>query len=361
MRQIQYLIVERRFQLELEYSMENSLDLQLVSLAPFNYSEDSVDFADMLMEHLPSYYDDVDPGFVQSILQTHQLGYDPVGHFTKRKVIYRVCYADRKIGYTVITEKLGGCIKIGPTIIYLRWRSQGIGTRLRYILGEMYKLKGFRKAYSTVADNKWESYRYLVKAGYAVEAHLKVHYSKGHGELVLGNFLEGRFKAIQKDAQINNRVDFEISTDTRKWRQEVGQYLFDSMKDSYTIDEKFISSLFAAEDRGQGDYSLKGKRIFVALNGHKIQGVAVTTAKRGGAIKAAPFIVEAQNVIPKLVDSITEHYTQISSRKIMTLVPEHCIYTDRVLMEYGFGCEGLLQEPYKRRRKYESLIIHHDQ
>lgn len=326
-----------------------TIDLGLVRMASFAPREDREDFLSLLLEHLPLYYEDVDASFGQSIVTTHLLGYDPVGHFTKTKTIYKVTYDDLRIGYTVVTEKRGGSIKIGPTVLYEGWRGLGIGTHLRSIISREYAARHFRKAYSTVADNKIDSFRYLVKSSYSVEAHLRYHYSAGHGELVFGQLLgpSSFGRLAEPRMETVGRVHIDHQTDGR--RAQVQDFLLRGMADAFSgVDSSFVQDLFRAEQRGQERFADKGKTVFVARAMERICGIAITTSKRGGATKVSPLLASAPAVAAALMEDVYHHYQQHGGRKVFVIVPYHHLWLIRALTQGGYTCEGLLREPYKR-------------
>jgi predicted transcriptional regulator len=326
-----------------------AIELASVLLGPFDARLDGTDFKEQVIKHLPLYYDEIDASFAESILRTHELGYDPVGHFTLRKTILRIIYGSLPIGYCVVTEKRGGSIKIGPTILEEQWRGQGIGTYVRSLLATAYVKNGVRKAYSTVADNKIESYRYLVKSGYSVEAHLRQHYSSDHGELVFGQLYDQAYKALVGESKYDAPRCQSIIRKSNTVREQLLPYLINGMMHDYTIDDTFVRDLFAAEDRGQQNYVDKGKNVFVALDKRgKILGSAVTTLKRGRAVKVAPFLCSSLDAAPMLVSAFEKHYSECNARRLMILVPCYQRKLQRVLCEYGFEEEGLLREPYRR-------------
>jgi predicted transcriptional regulator len=121
------------------------------------------------------------------------------------------------------------------------------------------------------------------------------------------------------------------------------------MADGYSeIDQEFVDNLYKAEDRGQGRFEQKGKTLFVAVAGSDARGIAVTTAKRGGAVKVAPLLADSADGTALLAEAIAQHYSRLGNRKLYALVPHHHQRAIRVLSEGGFSCEGLLREPYRR-------------
>ncbi|OLD76524.1 MAG: hypothetical protein AUI33_04845, partial [Ignavibacteria bacterium 13_1_40CM_2_61_4] len=151
-------------------------------------SRDREPFVSLVTEEIAKWYDDIDAEFAESLVASHAGG-EQHGLLTIRKTIHVFERSGERIGYTVATEKRGGSVKFGPTVIDLPSQGHGFAVSGRARLEESYKARGFRKAYSTIPDTHHEALIYLLKAGYHVEAHLRSHYSRDHGEFVVGKRL----------------------------------------------------------------------------------------------------------------------------------------------------------------------------
>lgn len=69
----------------------------------------------------------------ESFIRQHQDRIDRSGYFTLRKTIWKAVYKNCSAAFTVVTEKRGGSIKFGPTMVVPCFRNQGVGSQSLYL------------------------------------------------------------------------------------------------------------------------------------------------------------------------------------------------------------------------------------
>jgi GNAT superfamily N-acetyltransferase len=257
---------------------------------------------------------------------------DPAGYFTLRKTIWKAEGIDGEtLGFTVATEKRGGSIKFGPSLVASEHRNKGVGRALRLAVEEKYKARGFRKAYSTTNLRNAPGIYYLTGAGYAIEGHLRSHYQAGVDEVVLGKLLA-------------NAPSPSASSGT-----EIGSVLLRRLQPYYDgLDSSFEESIFrvSGAETGLHDetfYTTKRKVLF----GDPTGSFCVTTPKREGAVKLGPVLANDQSGLRNLVREVTEFYESRGARKLYCIVPFQESWMVLNLRSAGWDLEGALREPYR--------------
>lgn len=138
-------------------------------------SSDFESFKALFQESITPLYPNSSEKSANSIIQKHQLGIDPDGYFTIKKTIWKGINDNNEVvAFTVISEKRGGSIKFGPTIVNKAKRGTGIGSSFRSLVESEYSSRGFRKSYSTTNLSNLAAILYILKIGYKIELHLKV-------------------------------------------------------------------------------------------------------------------------------------------------------------------------------------------
>jgi len=273
------------------------------------------------------------------------------GYFTKKKTIW--CLHDHRqfvpLGFTVVTEKRGGSIKFGPTVLIPERRGRGIGSAFRLLVESMYPEA--RKAYNTLPDDNPAALGYVLKAGYRVEAHLAGQYREEGGELVVGKLLKpATIPPCQ--APVGQRIPGrlivkdgnELVAETR-WRI-VGELLRDSYDE---VDSGFVDAIERTSRTNAVELSGKSKRLCVAFRGHIPVGVLVATPKRGHALKCSPFVLASTDTeaFEQLLRCAYSAFPTRISRKTYIHVPYNHTWLIREARSRAFVVEGLLREPYR--------------
>ncbi|HEX5720840.1 MAG TPA: GNAT family N-acetyltransferase [Thermoanaerobaculia bacterium] len=254
-----------------------------------------------------------------------------MGYFTLRKTIWKaVDEHGAAIGFTVVTEKRGGSVKFGPTLVAPTHRSQGIGRSLRKAAEGHYAALGFRKAYSTTHLKNIPGIYYLTAIGYRIEAHCRSHYQQGVDELILGKQLSPARPPAPPTAHSSS-------------------LLLDRLAPHYDgLDEVFEQHLFAsatsdAQLESEAAHASKQKVVFGQPSGN----FCVTTPKRIGAIKLGPLLATDTSGLRGMLNDVATYYRARQARKLYCIVPvdENWIVQELRLLQWQ--PEGTLREPYR--------------
>jgi RimJ/RimL family protein N-acetyltransferase len=286
--------------------------------------------------------------YVNFVLNVHQKGADEFGYFTKKKTIWTLSETNKSIGYTVVTEKRGGCIKFGPTVIVPDRRGDGYGTAFRLLVEKQYPQA--RKAYNTLPDDNLAALKYVLKAGYQIEAHLREQYRVGAGELVVGKLLDSPTTPplLPNRPMIRGRVYVTSGRDLDQ--ATLQQATTDLLSDYYSaLDPGFVSGLIKGM---QGPFSLsrKSKQVFLAIRADHPVGLLIVTPKRGGAVKCAPLIVRGddEESFRLLLDAADQAFPDRPNRRFYLQLPLYSPVLIALARTLGYEIEGVLREPYRR-------------
>jgi hypothetical protein len=230
------------------------------------------------------------------------------------------------------------------------YRNQGFGKALRDILHDVLSDCGFRKVYATVPANSPPALRYLIGAGYKLEAHLKRHYHTEHDEFVLGfNLTTHRAAASEYIRQIQPVTQFSRLT---RSDDEAALFLKDLFPSSYCdIDSSWAQRQIreaVASTKGRGSTFRKraiyvGREVGIAM-------LALCVFKRGGAVKLLVLTRTAhQRSVGQFIRYIEQSLCATKRpkvRKVYTHVPIADTDTLEAFYSQGFHAEGVLERPY---------------
>lgn len=318
-----------------------------LSVEPLVREADIAMFRENFVLHvLPNYPESEDyPDFVTNI---HFEGEDVFGYFTKAKKVWVFKRGDAVVGFTVVSEKRGGSIKFGPTIILPEWRGRGYGAPFRLLAEQQYPHA--RKCYNTLPDNNLAALRYVLRAGYQIEAHLMEQYRRGSGEIVVGKLLVPQSAApdlppepITRSGRLNIRDATSIKAG------ELTPLLQELLGDYYDeVNEGYVQGLVKAMT-SSFSLSHKSKRMFLAQRGDHPVGVVIATPKRGGALKCSPLVVKGDDdeCLVALLDSCARAFPERPFHKMYCHLPLLSLSLIRAAKRQGFCVEGVLREPYK--------------
>jgi predicted transcriptional regulator len=321
-----------------------------VSLRPIKADEEKR-FISLVTKEIGSKYDEITQGFAKSLLETNKLGVDPRGILTESKEVLTIC--DEKgnaLGFTTLTYKTGGSVKTGPTILFSKNRRKGYGSATRAAIEEHVKTKkGVRKLYCTCPDDDEAVLRYILKAGYTVEAHLKSHYHKNHGELVLGKFVYPPKSPSESVAEIGQElcsvesVDAFPQAELKKLTLQLARTKFPK------ITAEQVRKIL---DRANSDINTpienKPLRVFCLKRGTSCKGLLLLIPKRGGAIKGLIFSETTnESTLKEILKRAEDFVREATGRKIYFLSSVDSVVVNRFLRSQGYFLEGALKEPYK--------------
>jgi len=325
-----------------------------------DYPQNCSHFIDCITKAISQDYDEITCAFAENLIRIDQNGFDEYGYFSIGKDIWMICEANsiEPLGYEVITRKRGGCIKIGPT--FLNQSARGLGYAKKAIEGLLkeYKNIGARKVYLTAPLNH-ESTAILdfYRLKFKFEAILSNHYSANSSERICGRFLVNS----QLDIPVMPRVHLGQKAITEIFiddfcnisNEEFYEFLQTNMNKSYNdIDPSFIDGLINSMSRNfETKYEEKGKKVFLATQNSKLEGVSVATLKRGGIFKVAPFLLSddfiTNNNVNRILFEIEKCAIEKDRRKITIFISAIDIAIANILSINNYFCEGILREPYK--------------
>lgn len=304
------------------------------------------------------YNDYVKPHYAESedyaefVTSSHFASEDYFGYFTKRKTIWSFYKEplNHPIGFTVVTEKRGGSIKFGPSVLQRAYRGLGLGSDFRILVEGCYPYA--RKAYNTLPDTNLAALSYVLKAGYKVEAHLLDQYREGQGEFVVG-------KLFHEDVKSGSDRNFPRQDVTGILSvQRAGQIPLEKLhrivstllSGSYDeIDEGFVNGILRACAGESVMLSHKTKQLFIATRSGTPIGLIVATPKRGGALKCSPIALRSRDseAFVSLLHHAVNAFPQRHVRKLYMHVPDVDCWMLQQTKAYGFEAEGILRQPYR--------------
>ena len=299
---------------------------------------------------VPTDYADITPEFVDHIIKSHNIGEDPYGYFTLRKKVYSLFARDELIGFTTLTWKRGGSVKYGPTVLKEDERGQGYGPKLRMLIDSSLNHSGVRKSYSTIPETALYAYKYLIKSGYKIEAHLQQQYNKDHSELVFGKLLNNTLPPENIYVRRERANELQYDVGSREF-DEFGSFIKKRAEHWYDeINDDFVRSVQNAEKRGlQSEYSKKGKRVFIGHNSEGIKCVGISSKKRGNSVKISPILTRVRGMgLMNFLDFVEDNICSDEEvRKLYTHVPILDDQLCHALMINDYDREGLIRQPYK--------------
>lgn len=308
-------------------------------------------FKELALKEISKNYDEIDVSFAEAIVKSAKLGYDPHGYFTSGKQVISVHYKNEIIGFTVLSYKITGAIKTGPTLLLESYRGKGIGSKIRTRVEEFAINKGYRKLYCTCNADDELVVKYLLKSGMRVEAHLLNQYKKGSSELVLGKLL---VREQHKKYPLFFRTDLEQSSlviyDESDYNV-IRSLLLSGFKKSYLpVDDVFAQKLDKSTRHFKIDkYSSKGKIIFLGKDSdNKVLSIIICSPKRGGAVKLS-YISNTSNekAFINSLSNILLFFKKHKRTKLYITIPCSDYQTLRYFEDFGFVKEGILSEPYQ--------------
>lgn len=308
-------------------------------------------FIELVERHISGSYQETGAAYAEKLLEIDAHGDDPEGIITQSKLILQVHVRGRIAGFVVLTEKAGGALKTGPTLLLDEFQRQGVGVQLRSHLHNFARAMGYRKVYCTFPANKIASAKYLLSAGYRVEAHLRKHYHPDHDELVFGfNLSKYRFPAPPTRRGLAELLEVRrIET----YDAEAVQFL----EEQFAAEVCPVPAGWAAEQVRVAAACTKGSRhasafkprwIFVA-RGIAIEAACMVIFKRGGSAKIILLTSTANPVGLDMLLATVERSiirSKFSVRKIYAHVRVGDLEVFDALFRQGYSAEGLLDRPY---------------
>lgn len=336
----EYLEAARRLQED-----ERRLSVRLESISASQIPR----FRKLVLSEIGENYDEIDDGFVDGILESHEEGHDPVGFFTEFKEALAVRGARRKLlGFTTVTYKRGGSAKTGPTILLSDQRRRGVGQEVRTALEARVVRRGVRKIYCTAPAISEGVTRYLLKAGYRIEAHLRQQYSSKHDELVFGKLLFVDHPQLFFTAPSGTGRSGRVEIVDRNGDSIRAAQIAELLKAAWFPFADSAAERIATEVCSPVDPAArKPKEALLLTSGGKTVACVILLPKRGGSVKA--LLISSTNHTPsieRLVEAVCNRLKEGGVRRCYFLHPVADPGTQRLLRSRGFLPEGLLVAPY---------------
>jgi len=332
----------------LETLRKRSMVRCVIDLRPIR-REEHANYKSLVTKHISPRYDDISVTFARNILRLHDLGYDPNGIMTTKKVVLSLIHKRYGVvGYTTLTFKLGHALKTGPTVIKDMFRGKGLGLETRRAIEKYAINNGRRKLYCTCPDDDTKLIKHFISAGYRIEGHLKSHYQAQRGEILFGRVLEHAIRRpisekrrSAKPGRLVPRHAF-ASSSLKKWVSN----LFES---TWLISgERFADQVLKMASRTKiKEYEDKPLSLYCLKSGTKCTAVMLIIAKRGGAAKALLLSSTShEESIAEMLESAEKNLTMRGKRKVYFVFP----LTDQEmvvpLLRRNYRPEGILEEPY---------------
>ncbi|MBZ0218606.1 MAG: hypothetical protein K8F25_18770 [Fimbriimonadaceae bacterium] len=306
------------------------------------------EFIRLVNKHISGSYAETGIKYARKLIQVHNQGEDTEGIFSLRKIIFEIVLRKKLIGFFVLTEKIGGCIKTGPVVFRKGFVHRGFGRKLRGQLHAALRPAGYRKVYCTVPAINDAAVRYLLGSGYRIEAHLQRQYHDGHDEFVLGYPLvddRGPTKDFVRPNTPASRVE-KIS------KQSLPVAAF--MQQEFSISYGKLPTDWAAQQikyavsKTRSKSKFKPREVYVAAAQEEVLSVALCIPKRGGGTKVLLATRTAHiDSLVRVIQRIEFEAKKSRARKLYTLVSVVDVILQRVFYQCGFRPEGVLDRPYQ--------------
>jgi predicted transcriptional regulator len=303
-------------------------------------------FKKLVQEHISMGYLETGRAYAEKLLAISDGGEDPEGFLTTEKSVRTIAYKGKKIGFVVLTFKLGGSVKTGPVILDQRYRGKGVGKLLRKQLHCAATLIGYRKVFATVPADNVSAYSYLLSSGYRIEAHLHRPYHLEHDELVFGFLLDTtRGPGPEFIRQLTPLTAFERIDEPLP---DVVTFLRSEFSSAYCRVAEGWAERQLELAKGAQESKFKPRLVFAAGNGH-VLALCVCLLKRGGSAKLivltrtghqpslTAFLQFIEGEVRSISPSVRRLYTQVPAKD-----------SDMIQSFVDLGCrpEGLIEQPF---------------
>lgn len=315
-------------------------------------------FVRMTQRHISGSYLETGSAYARKLIQVHSTPSDVEGILSLGKTILEVRVSKNLIGFCVLTDKIGGSIKTGPTLLKEKYRSVGVGSKLRQQLHKALSAVGYRKVYCTAPTNNEAAVGYLLASGYRIEAHLIKHYHNKHDEFVFG-FPLTTTRTVRLDNMrpvVPAQKFFKLRTESASasdFLQNAFNECLCKMPPGWAF-RQIKEAIQPVPRRSK----FKPRLIFLALGDLEIQAAALCVHKRGGSMKLlivsrTSHVETLRNLINK-AEVETQKEVQTRYRKLYTFVPSTDSALQSAFYAQGYYAEGILDRPY---RASEDLVI----
>lgn len=306
-------------------------------------------FVEEVGQHIGGTYLETGVAYGRKLIEVAKRDYDPEGIFTISKHILDIYKEGVLCGFIVITEKKGGAIKTGPTILFRYARQRHYGRKIRRRLHNGARVAGIRKVYCTAPFSNEAAFKYLIASGYQIEAHLKLQYHTNHDEFVFGYLVAAAETQEVSYSRAVEPVDqFNVA---EKDDPEVAMVLKEEMKNIFMeVSEQWVIEQLGASTRTLLRIEGEGKpRVIFSGRNTAVKCVALCSAKRGGSVKIVLLTKTAhRKSLIRFLSYIEENMRQLfpGVRKFYATVPTGDIDVGAAFCSRGYEKEGVLRRPY---------------
>lgn len=311
-------------------------------------------FADSIRLAVGAAYEDIDTDFIEQLLDVDRA---QRGAFsTRRKHVLTISWNKLPVGFTVLTEKVHGAWKSGPTVLFEEFRGLGLGRLVRGKIEDYCRSRGAWKLYCTCPSNDPRVLAYLMASGMKMEASLAEHLCRGRDELVLVRRLSNSRGPSVRRARARKRK-FAITgvrvsrVGSAEFLGKIGVAFFCRMLPGWYFSppnslRTGILGTMADLERGESKYSAKGRMLFVCVAGSgRPMAAILCTVKRSQMLKLnIVSAVDHLGIFRKLLKTVLKDTTDF--RRLYVTVPEHALHLRHVLSETGFSFEGVLRDAF---------------
>lgn len=296
-------------------------------------------------------YEDIDDDFVNQVFDLETSSKSAFS--TRNKQVLEFVWRYELIGFTVITEKVHGSWKTGPSILLPEFRGAGLGQEMRRVIEDYCRSRGARAIYCTCSDSQPLVVSYLLNSGMQLQARLKGHLSRNRDEFVFSKTLLNSKQIASKGTKISAgiqsiKIARAFSSDERTAR--IIKFFLRNMQKWYFephngLGKSILDSLKSFET-GMHSYSIKSRAIYGAFDRNdRVCAAALLTPKRSGMVKInLVSIIKDQVSIRRLLDKVLHDFSHY--RRIYLTVPLREISTIEALGANGFCFEGIMSNPF---------------
>jgi len=319
-------------------------------LTPLDSSVAATQFVAMVENHISDSYLETGRRYGEKLIELDRLGKDPEGIFTRKKTIKVIMHGEQVAGFTVLTEKLGGTIKTGPTMILDEFKRKGVGAKMRRVLHRSAHRAGFRKVYCTAPVANEPACRYLIATGCRIEAHLRRQYHKDHDELVFGFPLSMYRGPAQEFARPT--VLAEDFLKLSRCPDSVIDFISEEFGATYfeVPREWALAQARGAESSAKARTAQFKERVLFTASGTELSVVTLCSVKRGGSCKLLLLTRTGhRRSLQQFIAFIEKELgasRKWNCRKFYSHVPLQDVDTLQSFLSSGYQVEGVLERPY---------------
>lgn len=321
-----------------------------LSLRPLSEKHRTI-LGTLIRSEIGQNYEDIDDDFVHQVLDVETSTKSAFS--TRNKRVLEFVWREELMGFTVITEKVHGSWKTGPSILLPAFRGAGLGQEMRRVIEDYCRHRGARAVYCTCSDSQPLVVSYLLNSGMHLQARLRGHLSRNRDEFVF-------FKSLMESKQAapiaikthgseqSIKIARAFSSDERTNR--VIKFFLRSMPKWYFepndgLGKSILESLKSFET-GMHPYSAKSRAIYGGFDRNdRVCAAALLTPKRSGMVKInLVSTIKDQVSIGRLLDKVLHDFSHY--RRIYLTVPIREVSTIEALGANDFCFEGILTNPF---------------